>query len=182
MIQTLLASVTLIAFGPIQETTADRMLALATTDQPIVTTGIVPAPVKDVWNAWTTNEGIRTWMVTSGEVDFRIGGAYRTSYSKDSDLKGPDAIENTILAFDPMRMIAIKNTKSPANFPFKQAIAKTWTVIYFKDVDGQKTEVLVRMHGFDATADSVQMKAFFVQGNQSLIDALVRKFSPGKGH
>jgi uncharacterized protein YndB with AHSA1/START domain len=177
MIITLISNFAALAAIAAQQTPADCMVILATADQPIVTVGTVAAPVKDVWAAWTTNEGIRSWMVASGEVDFRIGGTYRTSYSKNIDLRGPDSIENTILVFDPMRMISMKNTKTPANFPFKEAVAKTWTVIYFKEIDPLRTEVTIRLNGYDSTEESVKMKAFFVKGNQASMDALVRKFS-----
>jgi hypothetical protein len=71
----------------------------------------------------------------------------------------------------------MKNTKTPASFPFKEAVAKTWTVIYFKEIDPLRTEVTIRMNGYDSTEESVKMKAFFVKGNQASMDALVRKFS-----
>jgi uncharacterized protein YndB with AHSA1/START domain len=177
---TLISNLAVLASIAMHQTAPDQTVIKTTADQPIVTVGTVAAPVKDVWAAWTTNEGIRSWMVASGEVDFRIGGSYRTSYLKDSDLRGPDTIENTILAYDPMRMIAINNSKAPALFPFKSAIAKTWTIIYFKEKDAKHTEVMIRMNGFDATEESVKMKAFFVTGNQASMDALVGKFSAKK--
>ena len=180
MFSTVLSHVVLLTAAFSQQTSADRMVIRATADQPIVTIGTVGAPVRDVWSAWTTNEGIRTWMVASGNVDFRIGGSYRTSYLKNSDLQGPDTIENSILAYDLHRMIAIKNTRAPEKFPFKDAIAKTWTVIYFKELDAAHTEVTIRMNGFDATEESSKMKAFFVKGNQSSMDALVNKFAKSK--
>lgn len=147
---------------------------------PIETVGIVPAPLKDVWAAWTTDEGITSWMVPTGRVDFRVGGSYRTSYNKGSDLTGPDTIENTILAYDPERMIAIKNAKTPASFPFKEAMSKTWTVIYFKDLGAKGTEVTSYMNGFDETDDSKKLREFFVKGNQQTLDALKKRFA-GQG-
>jgi uncharacterized protein YndB with AHSA1/START domain len=147
-----------------------------TAEQPLVASAVVNAPVKEVWKAWTTSEGIRSWMVAAGEVDLRIGGALRTSYTKDSDLKGKDVIVNTILAFDPERMLTIRNTQSPEKFPFKKAMADCWTVIYLRPVDEAKTEVVVRMNGYNSTEESQKMKAFFKQGNQMTLDALVKRF------
>lgn len=159
---------------PVQQ--GERMIELATADQPIVTTGVVSAPLKDVWAAWTTNEGITSWMVASGEVDLRIGGAYRTSYTKGSDLKGKDVIVNTILAYDPYRMITIKTTQTPERFPFKEAMDKCWTVIYLEPEGEKQTKVVIRMNGYDATEQSQQMKRFFKTGNQQTLDALIQKF------
>ena len=149
---------------------------LATAEAPIVTTAIVDADVKEVWKAWTTGEGIRSWMVAAGEVDLRIGGHLKTSYTKGSDLTGQDVIVNTILAYDPERMLTIRNTRFPASFPFKEAMPKTWTVIYLTPHGEHKTEVVVRMNGYDQTEESQKMKAFFRQGNQMTLDALVKRF------
>ncbi|HLO98376.1 MAG TPA: SRPBCC domain-containing protein [Fimbriimonas sp.] len=146
----------------------------------IETTGIVPASLEKVWQAWTTSEGICTWMVPSGKVDFRINGSYRTSYNPGSDLTGPEVIENKILAYDPLRMITINNAKTPADFPFKEAMAKTWTVIYFKSIEANRTEVTVRMNGFDESSDSKNLKKFFTVGNKQTIDALVKLFEKSK--
>ncbi|MBC8064172.1 MAG: SRPBCC domain-containing protein [Chlorobia bacterium] len=155
---------------------AERMLRLVTADQPLVHSVVVDAPVKKVWEAYTTTSGIISWMVPKGEVALRVGGYLRTSYSKDSKLTGPDVIENTILAFDPERMISIKCTKMPDKFPFKKAMENVWTVLYFKPVGDKKTEVVCRMIGFDGTGESVQMKNFFRQGNQQEFDMLTKYF------
>lgn len=155
---------------------ADRMLKLATADQPIVTVGTVPAPVQEVWKAWSRSDEITKWMVPSGTVEMRIGGKYRTSYTKGSDLSGPEVIENTILAFDPERMITIKTTKTPERFPFKRAMESCWTVIYMEPDGPDKTRVAIRMLGYSADPESVKMKEFFTSGNQETLDALIKRF------
>ena len=116
-------------------------------------------------------------MVRSGEVVLRIGGYLRTSYQADTKLDGPDTIENTILAFDPERMLTIRNTRAPEKFPFKHAIANCWTVIYFEPIDGKTTRVTTRMNGFDGSQESMQMKRFFKIGNQETLDSLVKRFA-----
>jgi uncharacterized protein YndB with AHSA1/START domain len=144
---------------------------------PLVHTAVVEAPVSEVWKAWTTSEGIKSWMVAEGEVDLRIGGALRTSYTKGSDPKGPNAIVNTILAFDPERMLTIKNTQSPATFPFKKAMADAWTVIYLEPVSPSQTKVTCRMLGYTQDPESVSMRKFFDRGNQMTMDALAARFA-----
>ncbi len=160
--------------------TGEGMLRLATADQPLVHSVVVDAPVKEVWKAYTTTSGITAWMVPKGEVALRVGGHIRTSYSKESNLTGPDVIENTILAFDPEKMLSIKCTRTPDQFPFKKAMESVWTVLYFKPVSERRTEVVCRMIGFDRTAESVQMKNFFREGNQQEFDMLTKYFKSKK--
>jgi len=60
---------------------------------------------------------------------------WRTSYSKESTLDDDSAIHHTILAYDPNRMLVFRTIKSPKNFPFKTAILRTWTVVYFEPLE-----------------------------------------------
>ena len=36
----------------------------------------VSAPVEDVWWAWTTDAGIRTWLVVDSTIELRVGGPF----------------------------------------------------------------------------------------------------------
>ena len=159
---------------------AERMLNLATADQPLVHSAVVEAPVTEVWKAWTTKEGITSWMVPVGEIELKVGGRMRTSYDKHSDLTGPDVIENMIISFDPLRMLSIKIAKAPERFPFKRAMQNVWTVIYFEKVGEDKTKVTCRMLGYDGEPESVQMRLFFMHGNQQTLDSLVKHFAKAK--
>jgi uncharacterized protein YndB with AHSA1/START domain len=145
-------------------------------EEPIVHSGIVEAPIAEVWDAWTTSAGIVKWMAPAGEVELKIGGKYRTSYTKGSDLTGPDVIENTILAFDPQRMLAFKNTRAPENFPFKKALDRAWTVIYLEPVDEKSTRVTVKMLGFGDDPESKSAREFFEKGNAFTLEALTTLF------
>lgn len=155
---------------------SEAMLNLATATQPLVHFATVNAPVKDVWNAYTTTKGIKSWMVAEGTVDLRIGGLMRTSYTAGSDLTGKDVIENKIISFDPERMFAIQTVRFPDGFPFKTAISKVWTVLYFEPVGAKQTKVICRMLGWDGTDESTQMRKFFMRGNQQELDELQKHF------
>lgn len=171
---TLLAIISLTALT--NQDSADAMLNLATADQPLVNSIIVNAPISKVWQAWTTTEGIKGWMVAEGEVDLRIGGKIKTGYAAGTDLNGPNAIENTIIAYDPERMLAIRNTKAPEKFPFKKAISEVWTVIYLEPEGSEKSKVTVKMLGYRREDEFIQMRKFFMSGNKQTLDALAKYF------
>lgn len=149
--------------------------------QSIEGSAVIPGALSDVWDAYTTTKGITSWMVPHGEIDLRVGGLMRTSYKKDSTLSGPDVIENTILCFDPERMVAMRTTKAPDSFPFKKALANVWTVLYFSAVAPKKTGIVCRMMGFDDTPESKKMRSFFQEGNQYELNELVKFFAKKAG-
>ena len=177
MLTTLVSALVVLVPQSRQDTAADQMLNLATAGQPIVASVVVDAPVKEVWKAWTTNEGITSWMVAKGEIELKVGGVMRTSYNPQSNLHDQHTIENTILAYDPERMLTIKVTKFPNGFPFPKAVQDMWTVIYLEPVDSGKTKVIVRGLGFTHDQESIQMRGFFKQGNQVTVDALAAHFN-----
>src|SRR5512140_2004877 len=90
--------------------------------QPLVTEGVVSAPLDSVWNAFTTSAGLESWMAAHASFDLRIGGTMQAVYAPDGKLGDASTIENTILAYEPKRMLTIKVSKAPAGFPFPNAI------------------------------------------------------------
>ncbi len=155
---------------------AEAMLNLATARQPLVHFATVNAPVKEIWDAYTTTKGIKSWMVAEGTIDLKIGGLMRSSYTPGSDLTGKDVIENKIISYDPEHMLTIQTVKFPDGFPFKNAILKVWTVLYFEPVGEKQTKVTCRMLGWDGSDESTQMRKFFMRGNQQELDELVKHF------
>ena len=143
---------------------------------PLVSEAVVAAPVEKVWAAYTTSEGLMSWMVPHAEVDLRIGGKMRTTYNKEGTLGDAGTIENTILAYEPLRMITIKNTRAPETFPFKQAIEKMWTVVYFEPLAPDRTRVRAVGLGFSEDQESQQMRQFFERGNTLTLRKLQEHF------
>jgi uncharacterized protein YndB with AHSA1/START domain len=47
-------------------------IAKAANVEPIVTEGIVNAPIEEVWKSFSTKEGIESWMVTKTEFELRV--------------------------------------------------------------------------------------------------------------
>ena len=144
---------------------------------PVVTETVVSAPVSKVWQAFTTKEGIESWMTAKTEFELRVGSTWRTSYNKDSNLHDDATIQQEVLSFDPERMFSFRTAKAPKGFPWPEAVLNTWCVIYFEPLDAAKTKVTFRMMGFDETDDSKKMREFFVGGNRLVMDALVKRFS-----
>ena len=150
--------------------------AISASVEPVVTEAVIDAPVAEVWKAWTTKEGIESWMVAKTDIDLRIGGAWRTSYSKSSNLDDDESIRHTILAFDPLRMFSMRTVKAPKNFPFPNALMKTWTVVYFEPLGESRTRVTAHMLGFTEDEESQNMRAFFEAGNRTTLDNLLKKY------
>lgn len=144
--------------------------------EPIVAEGIVDAPVAQVWAAWTTSAGLRSWLAPHAEIDLRIDGLMRSNYKAGGTLGDKDTIVNRVLAYEPLRMLSIRVAKAPDGFAFPNAVAAMWTVLYFDERAPGKTHVRIVGMGFTPDDESQRMRAAFEGGNAYTLGQLQRRF------
>lgn len=143
-----------------------------------VTEGFINAPVSEVWRLFTTSAGYQATGVDKAEVDLRVGGLIRSHYDPKGTLGDPETIVNEILAYEPERMLAIRIKQPPASFPYREAIAGTWTVIYFTPAGQDMTQVRIVGLGYRDDDQSRAMRRFFEQGNRWTLDRLAKPYWP----
>jgi uncharacterized protein YndB with AHSA1/START domain len=142
-----------------------------------VNEGIVNAPVSEVWKVWTTSEGYRLVGVALADVDFRIGGLIRSRYSASGELGDAETIQNRILAYEPMRMIAMRIDKPPASFQFKEAWKNTWTVVTLAPLADGRTQIRAASMGFGSDPESLAMRRLFLRGDGETLKVLADHFA-----
>lgn len=142
--------------------------------------GVIDAPVEEVWKAFATKEGLEKCVVAKADVKLCIGGWMKTHYSPQGELGDKGSIEHLILAYEPNRMLAYRCVKTPEKFPFKEAMKKNWTVIYFEPLDAGKTKLRIVGCGYDSTEESRKMKQYFDKGNAWTIDHVREKLTGKK--
>lgn len=125
----------------------------------------IDAGIDAVWWAFTTTAGIQSWVAPLAEIDFKVGGKWRANYNAEGELGDPTTIENTILAYDPKRMIALKATTFPEGFAFVEAAQETWTVFYFSPISALRTKITVVGLGYNDSEQSQKMRLFFADAN-----------------
>lgn len=144
----------------------------------LVHEGVVEGPASEVWAAFTTGKGQESWMVAHSKMDLKVGGLMRTHYDPKGTIGDPRTIENTIISYDPERMLSIRVTKAPEGFPFPNAVKGMWTVIYFEPLGPQSTRVKIVGLGFGGDEESKKMRAFFDRGNAYTLKKLQERFTP----
>ena len=132
----------------------------------------IDASVDDIWNAFTTTKGLQSWVAPLADIDFRVGGKWRANYSKDGKLGDAKTIENTILCYDPKRMISLKATGFPEGFEFADVAKDTWSIFYFTPVSDVKTKITIVGLGYTDSEQSQKMLAFFKPANKYSMDQL----------
>ena len=91
-----------LAAGVAPATAAERSIDLQVT---------VPAPPEQVWQAWTTREGVRSFMAPDAVVEARPGGAFEVQFDPlaEPGLRGADGMQ--FMALQPLRMLDRKSTR-----------------------------------------------------------------------
>jgi len=141
-------------------------------DRKLTHAAIIEAPVSNVWDAFATSEGLRSWISPNADIDVSIGGKMRVNYNPAGALGDPNTIENTILSFEKQRMLSMRTTRAPAGFPFEDAIKGTWSVIYFEPQGDARTRLTISGMGYTDDPLSQQMYNYFDWGNDATFKAL----------
>lgn len=126
----------------------------------------IEASPAEVWAAFTTTEGVRSWVTPVAQVDFRMGGVWEASYKPDGRLGDPDNILNEYLAAIPERLLTMRIRRAPPTFENGELLPALSTVIEIEPLGEGRVRVRESMTGFDrADARYDRIYAFFDAGN-----------------
>jgi uncharacterized protein YndB with AHSA1/START domain len=112
------------------------------TEKVIVGQITLPAPLVDVWDAWTTEEGAQSFFAPKCKIRLEPGGAYEMLFDLDADVGNQGGEGMIVLAVQPRRMLAF-TWNAPPHLP---------------TVRGQMTHVTVRMRQMEAEETLVTLR------------------------
>lgn len=147
-------------------------------DRILRTEAVVPAPVVEVWKAFTTKEGVQSWMAPVAEVDLHLGGTIKTNYSPQAKIGDPGTIVHPILSYEPERMLTTRFTAAENALPEARLAQATWVVYRFEPLSARETRVTVTMMGWGTGAAWDASYDFFKRGNEWEMQQLVKHFTP----
>lgn len=165
--RTLLAAVLLLA-----------SLAAGAQERQIFRREVVPGPIEEVWKAWTTVEGIRTFLAPDAKVDLRPGGAYELVLDPDAPAGQRGTEGMTVMGMVPRAMLSF-TWNGPTTLPAEIRTHRTLVVVRFNAVnDGETMVTLVNM-GWGSSKD---WDAFYIASSRfwpTAIRSLVKRFDEG---
>ncbi len=94
----------------------------------------VPAPLTEVWRAWTTKEGTESFFAPRCNIDLKPGGAYEMLFDLEAERGKQGGEGMVVMAVQPQRMLAF-TWNAPPHLP---------------SVRGQMTHVVIRLFETDA--------------------------------
>jgi uncharacterized protein YndB with AHSA1/START domain len=138
----------------------------------------VKASAKDVWQAWTTEEGCRRFFAPRGNIELTIGGKYEPLFDLDAPAGSQGGEGLRILAFVPEEMMAFTWNAPPQ---FKEIRAKylTWVVVRISPGKGKTCRVSLNHLGWGDGGDWPKVFAYFDKAWDLVLWRLARSFEDG---
>jgi uncharacterized protein YndB with AHSA1/START domain len=140
---------------------------------------VVGASQAEVWQAFTTSEGLHTFIAPVVALDFRIGGKWESTYDPDGKIGAQENILNEVICYLPMEMLSIRIVRTPPRFPYPEIGKKLWTVIQLKPEDESHTRVVTSMLGWQAGPEWDEVYSLFQQGNALTSQWIYERFMAG---
>jgi uncharacterized protein YndB with AHSA1/START domain len=147
------------------------------TDSALVKTVRVAASPHEVWLAWTSVEGTRTFFAPDANIELRLGGKYEIYFdtSQPYGLKGSEGCK--VLSFLPDRMLSF-SWGAPSMFPKSRQENAQWVVVFFEP-SGEGTQVTLTELGWKNDEESRAVYAYFDRAWGAVLGSLVSRFSDG---
>jgi uncharacterized protein YndB with AHSA1/START domain len=133
----------------------------------------IQAPVSKVWQAYTTDDGWKSWASPVVKIDLRNGGSIKTHYVEGAKIG--DAGTNTlnIINYVPERVLTLQAELS-INWPdiMQEDAENLMNVIIFESIDESTTKIMSYGVGYKDTSAYRDLMAFFIPANESLLEKL----------
>jgi uncharacterized protein YndB with AHSA1/START domain len=131
---------------------------------------VVPAKPAEVWQAFTTSEGLSTWLWKECTVELKPGGGWIVHFPGGSTGGG------TIVSFEAGRSMTI-HAMAPEKFPEVRRVGTT--ALFEMAPDGEKTKVTLTQTGWKDGKEWDEAYDYLAQGNAQLMGQLYLRFTQG---
>jgi uncharacterized protein YndB with AHSA1/START domain len=138
---------------------------------------VVAAPIEEVWKAWSTSDGVKSFFAPDAKIEARSGGAfeiYMNPYAEPG-LKGADDMR--VMAVQPPTMISF-TWNAPPSQPEIRA-QRTLVIVRLRAVDAKSTEVTLRHVGWGEGEKWDATYAYFDRAWGNVLANLQKRFVDG---
>jgi uncharacterized protein YndB with AHSA1/START domain len=138
----------------------------------------IEAPVVDVWNAWTTEEGVKTFFAPGAHLEPRVDGAYEIFFNPQGEpgMRGGDGMR--FLSYEKERRLAV-TWNAPPSLPEMRA-QRTIVVVDFASSGSRRTALRFTHLGWGDGPEWDKAYAYFDHAWSAVVlPRLVERFKTG---
>ena len=145
----------------------------------------VPASLREVWHAWTTNEGVQTFFARRTTVRLAVGAPFEMLFSEDAPTGQQGSEGCKFLSYLPYEMLSF-TWNAPPQFTHARG-HYTWVVVRFPELSPHRTKVRLTHLGWDqriaefpAHRDEwLRVQDYFSKAWVFVMDQLKKRFEDG---
>lgn len=152
--------------------------AAQASDRILRTEMTVPAPIEDVWAAWTTDPGVQTFFAPGSHIEPRVDGLYEIYFEPSAPAGSRGADGMRILVFEPPNRLVF-TWNAPASQPEIRG-QRTVVTIQLRAEDAKRTRLTFSHSGWgEGAAWNTAYDYFDAAWNGFVLPSLVRRFEKG---
>lgn len=138
---------------------------------------VVAATPEQVWNAWTTREGITSFFAPDARIEARVGGAFEIYINPlaEPGLRGADGMR--FMALQPPRMLSF-DWNAPPNLPQARE-QRTFVVVRIQPVSDKETRVTLHHTGWGDGGEWDKAYGYFDRAWGNVLGNLKKRFESG---
>ena len=129
----------------------------------------IPAPLPEVWKAFTTTDGLKSWLAPEVSVELRKGGAWLVKFPGST-------AGGTIVSFVPQKELVL-SALAPDRFPHVRA-ARTRAVFTFTP-KGNNTLVRLTQTGWQSGKEWDAAYEYLASANGEMLAMLHHRYVAG---
>lgn len=137
----------------------------------------VPGGIDEVWNAWTTKEGIQSFFAPECNVELKVHGIYEIFFTPDAGPGMRGAEGNRILALEPPKMFSF-TWDAPPHLPHVRT-QRTSVVLKFKKMGAEKTRLFLCHTGWGDGEEWDNAFDYFTDAWDIVLKRLIIRFERG---
>lgn len=140
---------------------------------------VIPAPLTEVWRAFTTSEGLASWAAPGARIELRPEGSIDWQAKTGDTAESEAGIGGEVLTFVPFRVLSHRGQPVALESGGYRA-AETWTVWRFDSLGAKSTRVRYTGIGWGEGVvwdDAIQRTDHAMD---ELLSALLRRFVDGQ--
>ena len=156
---------------------SQNVLAEERSDRAIFEKITVKANVDDVWRAWTTTEGIKTFFAPEAKVELRVDGPFEIYINPLAEAGQKGADDMRILAFQDKKMLTFTWNAPP--FLAEARKQRTVVIVRFISRGDSLTDVTLQHVGWGEGNEWDKAFDYFTKAWPSVMKNLKKRFDDG---
>lgn len=146
-------------------------------ERAIEKTVVVDATLDQVWDSWTTRDGIVGFFAPDAKIEPRVGGAFHIYIDPTAEPGSKGADDMRFMALQPKRMLSF-DWNAPPHLPQARA-QRTFVVLRFDPVSDRQTRVTLHHTGWGDGDEWDKAYAYFDKAWAGVLANLQKRWTQG---